>query len=109
MRDESFSSVAQQILRRKRARVRKVNFESCVRKLGRLLNLSLAAPSRDILNSILIDILDNICRESASLTRSSKKRTLSVREVQSAVRLVLPVRLAEESNGRGIEAVHSLS
>ena len=58
-----------------------------------------------ILNSFVNDIFERICGEAGKLTRLSKKATLSSREVQTAVRLVLPGELAKHAVSEGTKAV----
>ena len=58
-----------------------------------------------ILNSFINDIFDRVCTEAGKLTRYNKKATLSSREVQTAVRLVLPGELAKHAVSEGTKAV----
>ena len=46
--------------------------------------------SMSIMNSFIFDIFEKIAGESCKLVRYNKKHTLSSREVQTAVRLLLP-------------------
>merc|ERR1712167_536852 len=46
--------------------------------------------SMSIMNSFINDVFDRIASESSRLVRYSKRHTLSSREVQTAVRLLLP-------------------
>ena len=62
-----------------------------------------ASPS--ILNSVINDIFDRITGEAGKLARINKKSTLSSREVQTAVRLVLPGELAKHAVSEGTKAV----
>ena len=50
-----------------------------------------------IMNSFINDVFERICGEAGKLARYNKKATLSSREVQTAVRLVLPGELAKHS------------
>ena len=61
--------------------------------------------SMSILNSFVTDIFEQLCAEAAKLSRYSKKATLSSREVQTAVRLVLPGELAKHAVSEGTKAV----
>jgi histone H2B len=58
-----------------------------------------------IMNSFISDIFERIMVEAGKLGRYSKKSTLSSREVQSAVRLVLPGELAKHAVSEGTKAV----
>jgi histone H2B len=58
-----------------------------------------------ILNSFINDIFERVTSEAGKLARFNKKATLSSREVQTAVRLVLPGELAKHAVGEGTKAV----
>ena len=58
-----------------------------------------------ILNSFVNDIFDRIALEASKLPRYNKKATLSSREVQTAVRLLLPGELAKHAVSEGTKAV----
>jgi histone H2A len=61
--------------------------------------------SMSIMNSFVMDLFDKIVIESGKLARYSKRSTVSSREVQSAVRLVLPGELAKHAVSEGTKAV----
>jgi len=58
-----------------------------------------------ILNSFINDIFERIALESSRLSRYSKKSTLSSREIQTAVRLLLPGELSKHAVSEGTKAV----
>ena len=58
-----------------------------------------------IMNSFINDIFDKVSSEAGKLVRYNKKATLSSREVQTAVRLVLPGELAKHAVSEGTKAV----
>lgn len=58
-----------------------------------------------VVNSFVNDIFERIAVEAASLTRFNKSKTLTSREVQTAVRLVLPTELAKHAMSEGTKAV----
>ncbi len=58
-----------------------------------------------ILNSFINDIFERIATEAAKLARYNKKATLSSREIQTGVRLVLPGELAKHAVSEGTKAV----
>jgi len=58
-----------------------------------------------IMNSFINDIFDRIAVEASKLARYNKKATLSSREIQTAVRLVLPGELAKHAVSEGTKAV----
>ena len=57
------------------------------------------------MNSFISDVFEKISGECAKLTRYNKKQTLSSREVQTAVRLLLPGELAKHAVSEGTKAV----
>merc|ERR1712242_65761 len=57
------------------------------------------------MNSFIYDIFEKIAGESSKLVRYNKKHTLSSREVQTAVRLLLPGELAKHAVSEGTKAV----
>jgi len=65
--------------------------------------------SMSIMNSFIHDIFEKIATESSRLVRYNKKHTLSSREVQTAVRLLLPGELAKHAVSEGTKAVTKFS
>jgi histone H2B len=65
--------------------------------------------SMSILNSFVNDIFEKIANEASRLVRYNKKHTLSSREVQTAVRLLLPGELAKHAVSEGTKAVTKYS
>ena len=65
--------------------------------------------SMSIMNSFINDIFEKVASESSRLVRYNKKHTLSSREVQTAVRLLLPGELAKHAVSEGTKAVTKYS
>ena len=65
--------------------------------------------SMSIMNSFIYDIFEKISNEASKLVRYNKKHTLSSREVQTAVRLLLPGELAKHAVSEGTKAVTKYS
>ena len=65
--------------------------------------------SMSIMNSFINDVFEKIASESSRLVRYNKKHTLSSREVQTAVRLLLPGELAKHAVSEGTKAVTKFS
>lgn len=61
--------------------------------------------SMSIMNSFINDIFDRLADEAVRLIRYNKKRTLSSREIQTAVRLLLPGELSKHAVSEGTKAV----
>ena len=64
--------------------------------------------SMAIMNSFINDIFERIALEASKLVRYNKKHTLSAREVQSAVKLLLPGELAKHAIIEGAKAVNKI-
>ena len=58
-----------------------------------------------IMNSFINDVFEKIATESSKLARYNKKTTLSSREIQTAVRLILPGELSKHAVSEGTKAV----
>ena len=58
-----------------------------------------------IMNSFVKDTFERVAGEAIRLGRYNKKKTLSSREVQTAVRLMLPGELAKHAVSEGTKAV----
>ena len=58
-----------------------------------------------IMNSFINDVFERIAGEAGKLSRYNKKATLSSREIQTAVRLMLPGELAKHAVSEGTKAV----
>jgi histone H2B len=58
-----------------------------------------------IMNSFINDIFERLALEASRLARYNKKSTLSSREIQTAVRLLLPGELAKHAVSEGTKAV----
>jgi histone H2B len=62
-----------------------------------------------IMNSFINDIFERIAGEAGKLSTYNKKATLSSREIQTAVRLILPGELAKHAVSEGTKAVTKFS
>ena len=58
-----------------------------------------------IMNSFIADIFERISGEAGKLVRYNKRSTLSSREIQTAIRLLLPGELAKHAVSEGTKAV----
>jgi histone H2B len=65
----------------------------------------ISSKAMSIMNSFINDIFEKIGSESARLSRYNKKPTVTSREIQTAVRLVLPGELAKHAVSEGTKAV----
>eukprot|EP01069_Polyplicarium_translucidae_P001194 Polyplicarium_translucidae@DN1563_c0_g1_i7.p2 len=58
-----------------------------------------------IMNSFIVDTFERVSTEAGKLCTYNKKDTLSSREIQTAIRLVLPGELAKHAVSEGTKAV----
>ena len=58
-----------------------------------------------IMNSFINDLFERVASESGRLVRYNQKSTLSSREIQTAIRLLLPGELAKHAVSEGTKAV----
>lgn len=58
-----------------------------------------------VMESFVQDLFDRLCTEAGRLSRYSGRQTLSSREVQTSVRLLLPGELAKHAVSEGTKAV----
>ena len=65
--------------------------------------------SMSIMNSFINDTFERICQEAGKLVMNNSKHTLSSREIQTAVRLLLPGELAKHAVSEGTKAVTKYS
>ena len=57
------------------------------------------------MNSCVNDLFERIANEASRLTKYNNKSTISSREIQTAVRLLLPGELAKHAVSEGTKAV----
>lgn len=68
-------------------------------------DVGISNKAMSILNSFVNDIFGRIAGEAGKLAQYSKKSTISSREIQTAVRLLLPGELAKHAVSEGTKAV----
>jgi len=59
----------------------------------------------NIMNSFINDIFERLATEASKLAKINKTKTLTSREIQTAVRLTLPGELAKHAMSEGTKAV----
>ena len=65
----------------------------------------ISSKAMSIMNSLVNDIFERLATESARLATHTGRHTLSSREIQTAVRLLLPGELAKHAVSEGTKAV----
>lgn len=71
--------------------------------------VGISGKAMKIVNSFVNDVFVRVATEAANLARVNKKKTLGSREVQTAVRLVLPAELAKHAMAEGTKAIAKVS
>ena len=72
-------------------------------------SVTISGKAMKIVNSFVNDIFQRVAGEAGNLVRVNKKKTLGSREVQTAVRLVLPAELAKHAMAEGTKAIAKVS
>ena len=96
---------------KKRKRKRKESYAIYIYKVLKQVHpdTGISRRAMSIMNSFINDIFEKIAGEASRLVRYNKKHTLSSREVQTAVRLLLPGELAKHAVSEGTKAVTKYS
>ena len=68
-------------------------------------DVGISKRAMSIMNSFINDIFEKVATEGGRLCRYNKKATMSSREIQTAIRLVLPGELAKHAVSEGTKAV----
>ncbi|KAJ8457853.1 hypothetical protein OPV22_030779 [Ensete ventricosum] len=68
-------------------------------------DIGISSKAMPIMNSFINDIFEKLAAEASRLARYNKKPTITSREVQTSVRLVLPGELAKHAVSEGTKAV----
>jgi histone H2B len=90
--------------KKRRVKKRKMN-ESFGRYYKKLTSNSISCATVKVMDSFMDDIFNRIMSEASLLCRRGGKKTLAVRDIQSATKLVLPGELAPFANKKGRIAV----
>ena len=95
---------------KKKKKVRKAKSETYKIYIYKVLkqvhpDTGISSKAMSIMNSFINDIFEKIAAEAARLARYNKKPTVTSREIQTAVRLVLPGELAKHAVSEGTKAV----
>lgn len=96
---------------KKRSKIRKETYSSYIYKVLKQTHpdTGISQKSMSILNSFVNDIFERIATEASKLAAYNKKSTISAREIQTAVRLILPGELAKHAVSEGTRAVTKYS
>uniref|UniRef100_A0A5S6QP39 Histone H2B n=1 Tax=Trichuris muris TaxID=70415 RepID=A0A5S6QP39_TRIMR len=92
---------------KKRKRSRKESFASYIYKVLKQVHpdTGISSKAMSIMNSFVNDVFDRIAAESSRLAHYNNRHTISSREIQTAVRLLLPGELSKHAVSEGTKAV----
>ncbi|KII87719.1 hypothetical protein PLICRDRAFT_112060 [Plicaturopsis crispa FD-325 SS-3] len=97
--------------KKKRKKTRKETYSSYLYKVLKQVHpdTGISNKAMAILNSFVNDIFERIAGEASKLAAYSKKSTISSREIQTSVRLILPGELAKHAISEGTKSVTKFS
>ncbi|XP_043539670.1 late histone H2B.L4-like [Chiloscyllium plagiosum] len=92
---------------KKRSRSRKESYSIYIYKVMKQVHpdTGISSKAMSIMNSFVNDIFERIAGEASRLAHYNKRSTISSREIQTAVRLLLPGELAKHAVSEGTKAV----
>ncbi|KAG0675561.1 histone H2B [Pichia californica] len=92
---------------KKRSKTRKETYSSYIYKVLKQTHpdTGISQKAMSIMNSFVNDIFERIAGEASKLAAYNKKSTISAREIQTAVRLILPGELSKHAVSEGTRAV----
>ena len=92
---------------KKRRHTRKESYSVYIYKVLKQVHPDTGVSSKamSIMNSFVNDVFEKIANEASKLAKYNKKSTISSREIQTAVRLLLPGELAKHAVSEGTKAV----
>ncbi|XP_055590526.1 histone H2B.3-like [Uranotaenia lowii] len=93
---------------KKKRKIRKFeSFASFIYKVLKQVHpdTGISSKAMSIMNSFVNDVFERIASESSRLAHYNKRATITSREVQTAVRLLLPGELAKHAVSEGTKAV----
>ncbi|XP_023254640.1 histone H2B 1/2-like [Seriola lalandi dorsalis] len=92
---------------KKKRKTRKESYAIYVYKVLKQVHpdTGISSKAMSIMNSFVSDIFERIAGESSRLAQYNKRSTITSREIQTAVRLLLPGELAKHAVSEGTKAV----
>ena len=108
---DSVKKVAKKIDKKLRKKGRHETFSVYIYKVLKQVHndVGISKKSMAIMNSFINDMFEKIAVQAAELCRISKKSTLSAREVQAAVKLVMNGELSKHAIIEGAKAVNKIA
>ncbi|EIM90073.1 histone-fold-containing protein [Stereum hirsutum FP-91666 SS1] len=95
--------------KKKRKKARKETYSTYIYRVLKQVHPDTGVSNRAmaVLNSFVADIFERIAVEASKLSKINKKSTISSREIQTAVRLILPGELSKHAISEGTKSVTS--
>ena len=92
---------------KKRRKKAKQSYSSYIYKVLKQVHpdTGISSKAMSIMNSFVNDLFERIATEASRLAHYNKKHTITSREIQTAVRLLLPGELAKHAVSEGTKAV----
>lgn len=92
---------------KKRSKKRKESYAIYIYKVLKQVHpdTGISSKAMSIMNSFVNDIFERIASEASRLAHYNKRSTITSREIQTAVRLLLPGELAKHAVSEGTKAV----
>ncbi|KAJ1028764.1 hypothetical protein NDA16_001929 [Ustilago loliicola] len=97
--------------KKKATKVRKETYSTYIYRVLKQVHpdIGISNKAMAILNSFVQDIFERIATEASKLASYNKKSTISSREIQTAVRLILPGELSKHAISEGTKSVTKFS
>ncbi|KAJ9554714.1 hypothetical protein OSB04_009328 [Centaurea solstitialis] len=101
---------AKKMMKKKRRRVGESGGEGYKRYVYRVLrqvhpDLGISSKAMSVINNLMVDMFERVAEEAGRLSDYGKKMTMTAREIQGAVKLVLPGELGKHAVAEGTKAV----
>ena len=113
-KNEKENKVKRPLIKKEKQKIRRLRKETLGIYIYKTLkqvhnDIGISKKSMTIMNSFINDIYEKIAIEASNLIKYNKKHTLSSREIQSAVKLLLPGELAKHAIIEGAKAVNKIA
>ena len=105
--DKAQKNISKDDSKKKRRHKRKESYAIYIFKVLKQIqsDTGISSKAMSIMNSFVSDIFERIAAEASRLAHYNKHSTITSREVQTAVRLLLPGELAKHAVSEGTKAV----
>lgn len=91
----------------KRKKARSETYHHYIRKLLKQISpdIGITGSAMSVMNSFVEDTFERIATEAGRIVKYNKKNTLMYRDIQAAVRLLIPGELGEHATSEGAKAI----